>query len=98
MITFAGIFVTVLGLTAYVAWMIACSLTMRALQAELRPFALPGLLLSFGVFVLLRGFSPAVLGVLVTEVLCWWVWYRRTTDDGRWTLRWRRLVRALAAR
>jgi hypothetical protein len=74
-------------------------LVIRAIRAECRPFALPGLLLAYATEAFQEGgltaWSYAGLGF---NLLSWWLWYRSGggDDDDRWKRRKKKLAEKVA--
>lgn len=86
-----------LGDWAFMTWLLSCVAStfmpaVKSMRAELRPFALPGLLVAYACYAAQHGLGPWDVFWLVIELVCWWVWYRDGGDDDRWKRRRRRAV------
>lgn len=75
-----------------IGWPSADLSLVRAVRAELRPFALPGLLLSYAMSALGdHGLSMWGYIGLGLNLFNWWYW-RRDNDDDRWKRRRKKLA------
>lgn len=89
----ASMFVGIVGIFRPDALVVT---VMRAIRAECRPFALPGMLLAY----MAQAFQDGGLTTwgyvgLGFNLLSWWMWYRSDKDDDD---RWKRRRKKLAAK